>query len=316
MRKLWLIALLGASLASAQQKPAASNPEAPKASPPAVTTVAPDAPVLTIKGLCPSQQVRALSSQLCETVVTREQFEKLVIAIQPSLDARTKQQIGRAYPDFLIMANEAHQRGLDKTDRVEERLAFARLQILSQELVRQIQEQAAQVPDKDIEAYYQKTSQNFELVNLQRIVIPLQGENGKASPDAMKKEAEALRARAAAGEDFSQLQKDAYGAAGVRDITQPNPNVPNLRRRSLPLTQVSAFDMKPGEVSPVIRDVTGYYIYKMDSKGMMPLKEARREIENILRQQRASQMIESVHQPFTTEVNRAYFGEETEAGRD
>jgi len=232
------------------------------------------------------------------------------------VDEHSKRQIARAYPEFLVMAHEAEQRGLEKTTRFEERLGFARLQILSQELVRQIQEQAAQVPDKDVEDYYQKNSRDFETADLQRIVIPPRGEKDELPPQAINKEAEALRARAAAGEDFTKLQKAAYEAAGVSGNTEPDPNLRNMRRRGLPPTHASVFDLKPGEVSAVISDATGFYIYKMESKGMVPLQTAHREIWNVLRQERARKMIESVQQPFTTEVNHAYFGPDKGGDKD
>ena len=316
MRSLCLLSVLCGSMAWAQAKPAANKPADAKPASPVATAVAPDTPVLTIKGLCSSPKVTSSTSQPCETIVTREQFEKLVEAIQPTVDEHSKRQIARAYPEFLVMAHEAEQRGLEKTTRFEERLGFARLQILSQELVRQIQEQAAQVPEKDVEDYYQKNSRDFETADLQRIVIPPRGEKDELPPQAINKEAEALRARAAAGEDFTKLQKAAYEAAGVSGNTEPDPNLRNMRRRGLPPTHASVFDLKPGEVSAVISDATGFYIYKMESKGMVPLQTAHREIWNVLRQERARKMIESVQQPFTTEVNHAYFGPDKDGDKN
>jgi hypothetical protein len=271
---------------------------------------------MTIKGLCVTAPPAAGSGQPCETVVTRAQFEKLVDAIQPNMDQQSKNQLGKAYPQFLILAREAQQKGLDKTPRFEERISFARLQILSQELTRQIQEQAAQVPEKDIADYYQAHARDFETANLERIIIPLRSENNKLSADAVKTEAETVRARAATGEDFIKLQKAAYEAVGVSGDTTPNPSLHDMRRRSLPLTHASVFDLKPGEVSPVISDATGHYIYKMDSKSVVPLESAHREIWNMLRQERARKMIESVQQPFTIDVNHEYFGTEKTGDKD
>jgi hypothetical protein len=304
MRKWWLLALLWGSVAWAQGKPGQPKPDA-EAPRPAASSVAPDAPVITIQGLCESQKVTG--SEPCQTVVSRAQFEKLVDALEPAATEHTKSQIAHAYPEFLVMAQEAERRGIDKSARFEERLAFARLQILSQELVRQIQLQAADVPDKDIEDYYKNHAPDFQTANLERIVIPLRGENDKVLTASMKKEAETLRARAAAGEDFSKLQKAAYDAAGLSGNTAPDPNLRDMRRRSLPLTHATVFDLKPGEVSAVIADSTGYYIYKMDSKGMVSLSAAHKEIWNTLRAERSKKMIESVEQPFPTEINHAYF---------
>jgi hypothetical protein len=306
MRNVWWMSLLFAGVVWAQTKPAENKPGDAKAAVPSTSSVAPDTPVLTIKGLC--DQPPQTAAAPCQTVVTRAQFENLVEALQPTMDQESKYQLGRAYPQFLVMAKEAQRRGLDKTQRFQERIDFARLQILSQELTRQLQQQAAEVPDKDINDYYQKNSRDFETANLERIVVPLRGAKDKPSAEEMKQLAETLRTRAAAGEDFSVLQKAAYDAAGVSGNTAPSPGMQDMRRRSLPPTQASAFDLKPGEVSPVISDTTGYYIYKMDSKGMVPLQSVQKEIWNTLRRERSQKMIEGVQQPFTTEINPAYFG--------
>lgn len=289
--------------------------------------VAQEAPVLTIRGLCPHPTLQLTGSANCQTVITRAQFEKLVDAIQPEMDAQTRRHLARAYPQYLEMAHEAEQRRLDQQPRFGERLAFARLQILSQELIREIQEEAARVPAKDIADYYQKNSAEFELYNFERIVVPLRRRantqaNGQSTEpgmqvvDDMSKEAEALRVRAAAGEDFAKLQKEAYEVAGMSGNSEPNPSLSKTRRRGLPPAHASMLDLKPGQVSPVISDVTGHYIYKLDSKEIEPLDSAKQEITNALRQQRVQQMIQSVEEPFTTEVNSAYFGADRKEDHD
>jgi hypothetical protein len=322
-----LIGGVSGTVAWAQAKPAApaTTPNSPPAAqhgdrkkPLSATSFAPDAPVLTIKGLCPQPTPAAGTDgakSACQTVITRAQFEKLVEALRADKDAQTKHHLAKAFPQLLVMAHEAEQRGLDKQPRFKERLDFARLQILAQELMGQIQEQAAQVPEKDIEDFYQKNISEFESANMERIVVPNRSqlkpqssEQAEGGADVMTKEAELLRVRAAAGEDFMKLQKEAYDAAGVSGNNSPNPKMDKMRRRSLPPAHASVFDLQPGQVSQVISDATGHYIYKLDSKGIEPLDAARNEISNNLREQRVRKMIQSFEQPFTTEVNDAYFG--------
>lgn len=315
MRNLWWLGLLCGSLVWAQAKPSGGRPEDSRELPASAASVAADAVVLRVKGLCSPLLSAKVTTQPCETVITRAQFEKIVAAIEPNMDELSREHFARAYPRFLINAYEAQQRGLDKSERFEERIEFARLSILSQELNRQIQENAAQVPDKDIEDYYQKHSSDFETATLERIFIPLRGQNDQAGEQALTKEADALRARAATGEDFSKLQKQAYDFAGMSGDSAPNPILKDMRRRSLPLTQAAAFDLKPGEISQVITDTTGHYVYKMDSKGTVPLEAAHKEIWNVLRRERTHQMTETVEKPFGVDVNTAYFGPD-KGGKD
>jgi PPIC-type PPIASE domain len=328
MRALWVgFLLIGTTVGAQDQRTApaaASKPSAPAdqhgdegQKSPAATDIAADAPVLTVKGLCaPVTTTRAERTQsVCQTVVTRAQFEKLFDALRPGMDVESKRHLAKAYPQFLVLAHEAEQRGLDKQPRFEERLDFARLQILSQELMRQVQEEAVQVPAGDVEDYYRKNIAEFEVASFERIVIPVRTQlpqpvaaQGNAAEDVMTKEAELLRIRAAAGEDFSKLQTQAYAAAGVSGDNAPNPKMDKIRRRSLPPAHASVFDLRLNEVSPVLNDPTGHYIYKLDWKGTESLDTVRNEISNTLRGQRVRKMMESLEQPYTIEVNEAYFG--------
>lgn len=333
MRDFWFLCLLIGTMAWAQAKPAAvsatqSRPPAAdmddenKLNPRSASSVAADAPVLTIRGLCdqagPNAEAHSTNSG-CQTVVTRAQFERLAEALHAG-NPSSRRQLGKAYPQFLVLAHEAEQRGLDKQPRFAEKIRFARLQILSQELMREIQEEADQVLEEDIEDYYRKNNGEFELASLERIVIPNGpqikppsnqhgAEQSKPVEDVMARTAELLRGRAVAGEDFTRLQKEAYDAAGVSGNNAPNPTMDKMRRRSLPPAHASVFDLKPGQVSQVISDPTGRYIYKLDSTGMESLDAVKLEISNTLRAQRMKKMMQGLQQPFTTDVNQAYFGD-------
>jgi parvulin-like peptidyl-prolyl isomerase len=81
-----------------------------------------------------------------------------------------------------------------------------------------------------------------------------------------------------------------------------------MRRRGLPLTHVVVFDLKPGEVSPVISDATGHYIYKLDTREIAPLDSVKQEISIVLRRQQMQNVIQAIQRPFTTDVNQTYFG--------
>lgn len=293
--------------------------------PDSAPTVSPDAAVLTIKGVCGGQAKADPGSAdaACQIVITRAQFERLTTAIHASGPTQ-KRQLATSYPKLLAMAREAEQRGLDKQAHFEEKFAFARLQILSQELVQSIRDEAAQVPAKEIEDYYRAHSAAFERGTLERIMVPdirqTEASKGqkKASPsaeersdekdkEAMRQEAEVLRAHAMTGEDFAKLQQRAYEFAGLSTPPPPTRLV-KTRRASLPAAHESIFDMRPGEVSAVISDAGGYYIYKLVVKEIEPLEEARNEIQKTLENQRMRAMMQKVEESVSTDVNQAYFG--------
>ncbi|HZQ24092.1 MAG TPA: peptidylprolyl isomerase [Terriglobales bacterium] len=342
MRFHWFVCLLLASMAFAQtapskaapaqksttsatpqkEQPAEADDEGEKEAQPTASTVPPDAPVITIKGICDdTSSSSTVDSSKCETVLTRSQFEKLADAIQPNMPPQVRRQLANAYPRLLVMAHEAKKRGLDKDPRYAQIVQFAQLQILSQELNRSLQQQAGQVPEKDVEDYYKNNGSAYEQATVQRIFVPRtkQVEPAKdAKPDdakaqqtageeAMTKEAEAIHTKAAAGGDFEKLQKEAFDAAGMKS-PPPTTKMENIRRTNLPPSQASVFDLKAGEVSAVINDPSGHFIYKMVSKQELPLDKVKDEIHGTLQNQRMKDMMASIQASGTPELNDAYFG--------
>jgi hypothetical protein len=68
------------------------------------------------------------------------------------------------------------------------------------------------------------------------------------------------------------------------------------------------FELKPGEVSQVINDSGGHYIYKVNGKEQLPLDKVENEIHSSLQQQRTREMMEKVNSSFKVETNEKYFG--------
>ena len=311
----------------AHQAKAASDDD--QQSPPSTgANVAPKTPVITIKGLCSSVVESAPGN--CETQISRADFERLVDAILPSHQQAKVRQLASSYPDLLALSQEADARGLDKDPRVQARLAFARLQILSQELLRRLDEEAAKLPQNEIEDYYHSHPAEYETATFERIFVPLR-KRLTSSPDEkitpkdletrqqkseleMTQVAEKLRTRATGGENFFTLQKDSYAAADMSDVP-PNPSLGQLRRNGLPPGHDGAFDLKPGEVSWVITDSTGHYIYKLDTRQVEPFEKVKERIERSLKRERKEKAVQTIEQRITTTLNPDYFGTDPEAGK-
>jgi len=340
MRVPCITFLLFGTLAWGQAKPAVSPDRPAPASASAgdddddrvksalTSKVALDAPVLTIKGFCPAQVSDRTPSRpqtpkaVCQTVVTRAEFEKLANAISPGMKPQVQRQLASAYPRLLVMAHDAEQRGLDKTERFSELRRFSRLQTLSQEMVREIQQEAANISEKDIEDYYLKNPSAFERASFKRIFIPTRRQTEpppkekaddaalkaqSESEEAMTKEADELRARATTGEDFTRLQQAAYDAAGIK-ATANSDDLAKIRRINLPAAHVSAFDMKVGELSQVISDASGHYIYKLESKELLPLDAVKEEIRSLLQNRSMQEAMHKIQESFSTEMNPEFFG--------
>src|ERR1700681_4939205 len=131
--------------------------------------VGPDDTVITLKGFCADA---TLQGDACKTVISRAQFEKLAETLQPGMSPAIRRQLATAYSRMLRMSTVAEKRGLDKTPKFDEMIYFARMQILSQELSRALQEESSKVSDSDIEDYYKKNEPSYEQATFARIFVP------------------------------------------------------------------------------------------------------------------------------------------------
>jgi len=291
------------------------------ASPQPVADLPSDTPVITINGLCENPPADKSAAANCKTVITRAEFEKLIEVIQPSMPVRVRKQFANNYARALVMSQKAEQMGLDKDPSFEEHMRLARIQVLSQAFNKAVQDKAAQISDQEIEDYYHANTAKFEQADLDRIYIPKTqqpppppAKGAAAGPPArpadseaaMKAEADKLHTRAVAGEDFTKLQADAYQAAGIK-ATAPTAGMAKVRRTSLSPNQVTVMDLKPGAVSDVIADQNGYYIYKVKSKEVLPLDQARDEIKATLRAERVQEAMKAAQESATPILNDSYF---------
>ncbi len=123
----------------------------------------------------------------------------------------------------------------------------------------------------------------------------------------MKNVAEDIHKRAAAGEDFDKLQKEAYAAAGIQGAPAPT-NIGKMTRSQIPVSQRSVLDLKVGETSQLFTEPNGYYIYKVAAKESKSLDQARDEIRTTLSQQRLQDSMAKYQQENKATLNEAYFG--------
>src|SRR5690348_5431792 len=176
MRKSWLVCVLLSTLAWGQAAPGTPPPsQAPAPPPDTSAAVPPEAAVITVNGVCPVKPKPAVaktaagtaaksaatekttattSAADCKTVITKAQFEKLASGVAPNMTPQLKKQLASVLPRLIAMSSAAEKKGLDKTPRFSETMKFAKMQILTNELQRSIQEEAAKVPPEDVEKYY------------------------------------------------------------------------------------------------------------------------------------------------------------------
>jgi PPIC-type PPIASE domain len=327
----WIGLLFLATVAWGQAVKPAAPPAPPKAATATsaagtnsagATTLGPGTAVITIPGMCDRPPADKSKAADCKTVVTRAEFEQLVAAMAPTIAPPARKQLATQYGMALVMVHKAHEMGLDQGPRFQELMRVARIGVLTKELSQSLQEQAQKISDKEVETYYHNNEAAFQEVDLQRIFVPRSKElpdtkdkpaddaakkAQQESEDAMKKLAETLRGRAAAGEDFEKLQAESIAASGFKG--KPPTKLGKVRRSSLPADQAEIFNLKAGETSQVITIPNGYLVYKLGEKDTLPLDKVREEIVSTLSSQRMQDAMQTIQQSATPQLNPGYFAE-------
>ena len=282
--------------------------------PGADTKVAPDAPVITIQGLCDNPA----AATDCKTVITREQFEKAASVAQPNMPKPQEKMFATRYVTALLLAQKARELGLDKGPQYD----LMHLQLLAQLAVTNLQKEAAKVSDQEIENYYKQHQDEYRTVSYDKLFVekmkkadqslkpsdPDYLQKRQASEAAMKDEAEKLRTRAAAGEDFVKLQQAAYDFAGD-NLKAAETRVDNVAKtRMLPADAV-IFQLKPGEVSQAINDPQAFMIYKVISFQNQPLADVREQVSREVQSQKLNALGQELQKSATDKAkyDDAYF---------
>jgi hypothetical protein len=291
-------------------RPSESNELIPNSS------VAPDAPVITIQGLCEKPPNSNATPADCSTIITRAEFEKLVNAVQPNMPPANRKAFATRYVTVLVLSEKAHEMGLDKTPGFDEQMYIARVQILARQAAEKMQRDASNIPDSQINDYYQQHQNDYKTVSFERIYVPRQKEDtaGQANNASaqkndeagMKDEADKLRARAAAGEDPMKLQQEANDFAGNK-AKVTNVKADDVRKPNIPPTDAAIFDLKAGEVSPVLSDPTGFRIYKVEEIKELPLTSVHEEIARTLQGQNMKNAFDSLQNSAKPTFDNAYF---------
>ena len=333
LRPTLLVVALSCALAgtSYSQQPSATqtSPSTPPAAgqtapTPADTKTAPPAanipmsdPVITLKGACPPKDGSAPKG--CVSSLTREDFEKLINALQPPdkgpVPPEIRRRFATQYAKLLTMADAARELGLENDPKVQEIFRFAQNQILAERLNAHYMDEYSHPTDQQIQEYYDKNAKKYHEATLQRIIVPVMqqtGEKDKPAPPTQEEQkayVEKIRQRWAAGEDPVKLQKEGMDHTG-NATGAPDVNVGARRPGTLPEAHDPVFELKPGEVSQVYSDPAAFYIYKVLSERQIPLSEVKTQISQSLQRDNFSDKIKQIETAVTPQLNDAYFGPE------
>ena len=301
----------------------------PQATPPSLlkrdekpAELPPDAPVISIKGLCPAENSPAVSNKVpsnsdCSMTVTKQQFDNLVKAFNTNNQAITPAQrrnLGQSYVELLIFSEAAKAAGIENTPAFIEVMRVLRMKTLGDLYRNQLAEQYRNPSQQEIEDYYKANQDKYEGAKLSRIFIPTNDPDPQATAekktDYQKKApqvADDIQARAAKGEDMSKLQKEAYTALAIA-ATPPTTDLGLARHGTFPpKIEQEIFSHKAGEVFRS-DEGTGHMIYRIESRQTSPLESVKAEITQQLFRQKMEAKTKELNSPVHTDYDEKYFG--------
>jgi hypothetical protein len=273
-------------------------------------SVKPEDPVITVSGICRDTQVDARNSATCKTIVTREQFDRLIAALavagQP-VPSNERRQLAQAYVDLLAYREAAS--GTENSPEFRDLMDLVRLRTLSEIHRRNLQARYRTPSPQDIDAYYHQHISNFTEIKLHRILIP---KRNPSVEDQEKYRREALhvandlRERAARGGDFDQLQKQGYAS-----LSLPSPPATDMGNRRttnlLPEERDEILALSAGGVSKVEEEAFSFVIYRVDEKSVLPEEAVKEEIAHEISRQRLENALKEISSGVHPEFNEQYF---------
>ncbi len=279
-----------------------------------------DTPIITVNGVC-NPIPREKTAENCKTVITRKQFELMVLAVQRNMPPEQRRQFAQRYVEALVNDQKARELGLDKGPEFDEEMKLAKEQVLAQELNLSIFGSEPVIPDQLVDRFYRENVDGFKEAELKRIAIPGrqvlppadlsdadEQKREEESAKVMKAEAEKLRVRAVAGEDFDKLEAEAFQFAGPTAVNLPATSLGEVRGSNLPANQRIVLDLKPGEISPVLDDPNGFVVFKVGAARTIPLEEARPQIRHGLAIARQQTEMKMIVDSAKIKLDEVYFG--------
>lgn len=356
-----VLASLTAVALAAQTAPATTPAKKPAKRAPASTTgkkpaadnaaMGPNTPVMFVGGLCalpsgPSAPAVAVPprpgqpANACVRAVTKAQFERMVETLGPRAQSAEKTQLAEYYIHALVIDNVARQLKLDQDPAVVEAIWMGRVAALGEALHRHFQKQFANVPQAEVEAYYNSHKSEFEEPTIRRIVIPKPQHKAEVQPApkageapapdspsaakpaatpaapevpyeqqvaARKAYSEKLLERAKTGEAFDKLQKDAFTVANINSAAPDTAAVAIHHGQLPPAHEEKVFALQGGQFSALIDEPSAYVFYKVESRRTVPLAEVSEDIKGALRNQKEDQTINQAFAAGKPQLNPAYF---------
>lgn len=334
MVRIFLASLLAGACAFAQSPvaspaqplsriPATQQP-APPQQPFNPDNVAPNAPVVVIHGVCPKDAASVKTgpakdssgkTDTCQTVITKEQFNNMLSGMNITgqiTNPAAMRSFAESYSQLLALASEGEKSGAENDPRFQELMRIARIRALADSYRHSLDEKYSNPSQQEIDAYYNENISKYDSFKVERIIVP--SINTSRTPAAraendkkVQQLASDIRERAARGEEAQKLQDEVYKTLALP--SSPKTDLGMKRRGSLPAgIEKDLLALKPGEVTRLETEMSGFNIYKLRSRDTIPLEYVKAEIVRDLHQKNMESAMKAVTGNIHPELNEQFFG--------
>jgi len=191
-------------------------------------------------------------------------------------------------------------------------MKIARLRALADSYRHSLDEKFSNPSQQEIQAYYNENISKYDSFKVERIIVP--SINPSRTPAAraendrkIQQLASDIRERAARGEETQKLQDEVYKTLALP--SSPKTDLGIKRRGVFPVAiEKVLLALKPGEVTKLETEMSGFNIYKLRSRDTIPIEYVKAEITRDLHQKNMEATIKAVTGNIHPELNEQFFG--------
>ncbi len=189
---------------------------------------------------------------------------------QVPADSQTVQTLAGFWIDYTLLAETVAQDStLAAIDLDALTLAVRNEAVLVRLLQRAVRADTV-FTDEELSRLWEERGPGTE-VRVRHILLQVPAGATPAQQDSVRRQAEALRLRAANGEDFARLASEHSQEPGSTEIGGDLGYFG--RGRMVPAFEDAAFRLQPGQVAPVTETPFGYHVIKMEDRRTVPMAE-------------------------------------------
>lgn len=197
-------------------------------------------------------------------------------------DAQVVQTLADMWVDYTLLATAAAEDTNLSVLDMDKLIEPQREQILMLKLRDQAVHPDTVLTEQQIQQQWAQQGPGTE-IHVRHILLRIPTEATPAQRDSIRKVAEQLRARAAAGEDFAALAKQYSQDPGS---AQQGGDLGYFGRgRMVAPFEEAAFKLQPGQISPVVESSFGLHVIKMEDRRQADLGPQRAQFTRYLVQQ-------------------------------